>query len=200
MRVVGSLKEKPLFLALFFSLALHGCLAYFLIPPPFKFPERLGHPIEVVWETKDIQPSSPKPKIPLKQKKKNAIPSKTSSSPVKKVSVRPALALLHPPLSSHAREEEGSQSPPQAPPSQTAKRKAHHPLPSYPWICRKRHQEGVVALKVKIDEEGFVTETILHKSSGHTRLDEVALEALKSWIFAEDSQTKTLSIAFRLRS
>ena len=78
-------------------------------------------------------------------------------------------------------------------------RKAYHPLPKYPWVCRKRHQEGVVSLNVKTNGEGRVIDVRLDKSSGYARLDETALQALKSWIFAEGSIQKTLSIAFRLK-
>jgi protein TonB len=197
MRWVGKLKEKRVLFAMVFSLALHGCLAYIFIPSSFTSPETLGHPIEVVWETKDSRPSSPEPKMPLKQKEKKATPSKTSLTPIKKVSVHSPVALSNPLPSFHQKEQREGENP--APSRHTLKRKAHHPLPTYPWVCRKRHQEGVVALKVKINEDGLVTEVLLHKSSGHTRLDEVTLEVLRSWIFAEDSCTKILSIAFRLR-
>ncbi len=75
----------------------------------------------------------------------------------------------------------------------------HHPLPSYPWVCRKRRQEGVVYLYVKTNKEGHVVEASLHKSSGHGLLDKAALEAVKAWTFKERNSKKTLSIAFRLK-
>lgn len=190
MRMLSTLKENPLSLAMIFSLALHGGLGYVFISPFLKLPERTGNSIEVVWITKESRPPSPQPKIASKQKERTIILSKTSLALVKS-----------PPLSSSYKKEKEtgeSKNLPQAFPVPLSKRRSHHPLPSYPWICRKRGQEGVVALKVKINEEGQVTEALLHKSSGHTRLDEVALEALKTWIFVEDSCTKILSIAFRL--
>lgn len=193
MRISQKLKEKPFFLAMVFSLVVHSCLAYVFISPFLKFPEKTGNSIEVLWVTKDILPPSPQPKITSKQKEKKIILSKTSLPLVKS-----------PPLpSSYEKEKEKetgeSKNLPQAFPVPLPKRRSHHPLPPYPWICRKRGQEGVVALKVKINEEGQVTEALLHKSSGHIHLDEVALDALKTWIFADDSCTKILSIAFRLR-
>ncbi len=190
MRMLSTLKENPLSLAMIFSLALHGGLGYVFISPFLKLPERTGNSIEVVWITKESRPPSPQPKIASKQKERKIILSKTSLALVKS-----------PPLSSSYKKEKEtgeSKNLPQAFPVPLPKRRSHHPLPSYPWICRKRGQEGVVALKVKINEEGQVTEALLQKSSGHTRLDEVALEALKTWIFVEDSCTKILSIAFRL--
>lgn len=190
MRMLSTFKEKPLFLAMVFSLAVHGGLAYVFISPFLKFPEKTGNSMEVIWVTKESRPPSPQPKMTSKQKEKKIILSKTSLALVKS-----------PPLSSSYKKEKEtgeSKNLPQAFPVPLPKRRSHHPLPSYPWICRKRGQEGVVALKVKINEEGQVTEALLQKSSGHTRLDEVALEALKTWIFVEDSCTKILSIAFRL--
>ncbi len=190
MRMLSTLKENPLSLAMIFSLALHGGLGYVFISPFLKLPERTGNSIEVVWITKESRPPSPQPKLASKQKERKIILSKTSLALVKS-----------PPLSSSYKKEKEtgeSKNLPQAFPVPLPKRRSHHPLPSYPWICRKRGQEGVVALKVKINEEGQVTEALLQKSSGHTRLDEVALEALKTWIFIEDSCTKILSIAFRL--
>ncbi|MBS0272241.1 MAG: TonB family protein [Proteobacteria bacterium] len=83
--------------------------------------------------------------------------------------------------------------------SKLSTRKAHHPLPTYPWICRKRKQEGVVAVNIKSDGKGRVQEVTLHKSSGHAPLDTAALEALRSWIFAESFHNKVLSIIFRLK-
>ncbi len=194
MRMLSTLKENPLSLAMIFSLALHGGLGYVFISPFLKLPERTGNSIEVVWITKESRPPSPQPKMTSKQKEKKIILSKTSLPLVKKTMVRPPLS------SSYKKEREIGESKnlPQAFPVPLPKRRSHHPLPPYPWICRKRGQEGVVALKVKINEKGQVTEALLQKSSGHTRLDEVALEALKTWIFVEDSCTKILSIAFRL--
>ncbi|MBI2707724.1 MAG: energy transducer TonB [Proteobacteria bacterium] len=75
----------------------------------------------------------------------------------------------------------------------------HHPLPSYPWVCRKRRQEGVVCLHVKTNKEGHVIEASLHKSSGHALLDKAALDAVKAWTFKERNFQKILSIAFRLK-
>lgn len=80
----------------------------------------------------------------------------------------------------------------------TTNRKAYHPLPDYPWICRKRHQEGKVFVDVKTNAEGRVLEANLHKSSGYPRLDEVAIDAVKTWIFAEGNVQKVLILDFRL--
>lgn len=74
-----------------------------------------------------------------------------------------------------------------------------HPLPPYPWVCRKRGQEGVVSLCIKTDQNGKVVRIMISKSSGHDLLDDAALKAVKLWVFAEFNTQKTFSIAFRLK-
>jgi len=83
--------------------------------------------------------------------------------------------------------------------NETQRTQLHQPLPSYPWVCRKRCEEGVVCLHVQTNKEGRVTAVCLHKSSGYALLDEAALEAVKSWTFEEKNLQKILSIAFRLK-
>ncbi len=77
--------------------------------------------------------------------------------------------------------------------------KNHIPLPAYPWICRKRQQEGQVVLNVSLDSSGHVKGVNIQKSSGHERLDEAARDAAKSWVFVDGKSQKTLTLAFRLR-
>lgn len=49
--------------------------------------------------------------------------------------------------------------------------------PAYPEDARKLEREGVAVVELKIDTDGKVTETELATSSGHTDLDNAALEA-----------------------
>jgi TonB family protein len=77
-------------------------------------------------------------------------------------------------------------------------KKSYQPLPKYPWICRKRGQEGHVCLFVRTNGEGRVIRARLHKSSGHSALDQAALTAVKEWIFSDYTSQKLLSISFRL--
>ncbi|EKE09952.1 MAG: hypothetical protein ACD_16C00099G0010 [uncultured bacterium] len=77
-------------------------------------------------------------------------------------------------------------------------RKAYKPLPSYPWICRKRGHEGVVAIFIRTNDEGKVIESKIKKSSGYDLLDEAALKAILHWVLAEGRVQKTFSIVFRL--
>lgn len=58
-----------------------------------------------------------------------------------------------------------------------------NPAPSYPWISRRRGEEGRVILEVAVDKQGRAREVRVTRSSGHARLDRAALEAVRNWRF-----------------
>ena len=53
--------------------------------------------------------------------------------------------------------------------------------PIYPPISRRAGEEGKVELRVELDEQGQIDHVKIISSSGHERLDEAALTAVKSW-------------------
>jgi protein TonB len=55
--------------------------------------------------------------------------------------------------------------------------------PLYPLRARRLGYEGIVMLKVLIDEDGRVDDLRVLKSSGHRVLDRAALSAVKKWLF-----------------
>jgi protein TonB len=55
--------------------------------------------------------------------------------------------------------------------------------PSYPSIARKRGQQGVVWLDIKLDKDGEQTTVEVFQSSGIRALDRAALKAVKQWQF-----------------
>jgi protein TonB len=55
--------------------------------------------------------------------------------------------------------------------------------PEYPFLARKKGQEGLVLVLAKITDEGWVENVSLAKSSGHSSLDEAALAAVRQWRF-----------------
>lgn len=50
--------------------------------------------------------------------------------------------------------------------------------PQYPALSRRLGEQGVVLLRVEIDEDGVPRSVQVHRSSGHPRLDAAAAEAL----------------------
>ena len=76
--------------------------------------------------------------------------------------------------------------------------------PEYPEYCRKRGQEGVVVLTVRISADATGNSIKILKSSGYLRLDNAAVEALKKAKFVPARRmgaavTTTERIAFRFR-
>ncbi len=59
----------------------------------------------------------------------------------------------------------------------------NNPAPNYPRLSRKIGEEGRVLLKVLVSEQGAANTVEVEKSSGYTRLDESAVDAVKRWKF-----------------
>ncbi len=53
--------------------------------------------------------------------------------------------------------------------------------PAFPSQSRRLGEEGTVVLRVELDEVGHVAVARIQASSGHARLDEAALVAVKAW-------------------
>lgn len=53
--------------------------------------------------------------------------------------------------------------------------------PAYPAISRRMGEEGKLVLKVELDETGRIEDARVVDSSGYSRLDNAALEAVRSW-------------------
>lgn len=59
-----------------------------------------------------------------------------------------------------------------------------NPEPDYPALSRRLREEGRVVLRVLVTEEGAPQQVELRQTSGHPRLDQAALEAVRRWHFA----------------
>jgi protein TonB len=78
--------------------------------------------------------------------------------------------------------EAGADSGPVTPPSFRAGY-LHNPEPSYPTASRRLGEEGTVQLRVLVSPEGQPVRIDVHRSSGHSRLDEAATAAVRDWRF-----------------
>lgn len=58
-----------------------------------------------------------------------------------------------------------------------------NPAPAYPWEARQHGWEGVVILKVVVDQSGYPIQIEKEKGSGFGILDESALKAVRKWKF-----------------
>jgi TonB family protein len=73
--------------------------------------------------------------------------------------------------------------------------------PEYPDEAREQELEGKVKVSVDIDAEGNVTNAKVDISSGHTELDEAALEKAREWKFTKSQSGKKgmiIAIKFKL--
>jgi protein TonB len=59
----------------------------------------------------------------------------------------------------------------------------NNPPPDYPSVSRRLGEQGKVLLLVQITADGAAGSVTLQTSSGSTRLDQAALEAVKKWRF-----------------
>ena len=53
--------------------------------------------------------------------------------------------------------------------------------PIYPALSRHHGEAGTVVLRVELDETGRIAVARVSSPSGHARLDEAALDAVKTW-------------------
>lgn len=59
----------------------------------------------------------------------------------------------------------------------------NNPEPEYPRLSRRMGEQGKVLLKVLVNASGLPATVDIAKSSGYERLDQAALQAVKSWKF-----------------
>jgi TonB family protein len=59
----------------------------------------------------------------------------------------------------------------------------NNPKPPYPLMSRRLNEEGKVILNVCVSLSGLVENLKLEQTSGHQRLDDIAIETVKKWKF-----------------
>ncbi|MDD2344247.1 MAG: energy transducer TonB [Tolumonas sp.] len=151
-------------------------------PSPVKVkPKPLKKPKPVVKQVvKPVKPESkPKTESPV-------------SAPVQQLKPAPAKAEIAP-------------APVEAPKFNAAY--LSNPAPVYPRRSRMLEEEGIVKLKVHVSAEGNALDVQLFKSSGFSRLDDAALNAVKSWRFVPAKRGDQsiegwviVPVSFKLRS
>ena len=181
-------------------LALHGVLlygawSYKLIPPPQEavilFLNLLNLPPP---KKEEPLPESPTPKPPpqkVKLVKPQSVtqpkpePMLVSNAPV--TSVTEAVAPMPPPEPiKQAAPEPAVEAAPKSPAPVTLSSDLsvscpQRSIPNYPAISKRANEQGLVVLRVELDETGRITSVRVATSSGHKRLDEAGLAAVKSW-------------------
>ena len=109
----------------------------------------------------------------LSQRKETSIPKTTAITSTENLNLRPSEGS---PVSSSERGGGHSLSfiPRQA---------IHNPKPIYPLLSRKLREQGLVMIKLCVNQSGFVDEASVSRSSGFQSLDRSALATLSQWRF-----------------
>ncbi len=58
-----------------------------------------------------------------------------------------------------------------------------NPPPEYPFASRRLREQGQVLLRVRVDPQGRAKSVQVQESSGYTRLDQAAVDAVRLWQF-----------------
>jgi len=90
--------------------------------------------------------------------------------------------------------------------AQRAARLTSNPKPTYPRLSIRYGEQGEALCRLEIDAEGRVIGAKIARSSGHARLDEAALSAVKRWRFepatrdgVPEPSFATLPVVFRIQ-
>jgi TonB family protein len=82
-----------------------------------------------------------------------------------------------------------------------------NPKPPYPLVSRRMMEQGAVDLRLCLTNQGRIESVVVTKSSGYKRLDNSALETVKTWKFsplemveASSSDCYRLPIHFKLEA
>lgn len=68
--------------------------------------------------------------------------------------------------------------------------------PPYPPTSRRLGEEGSVTLRVLVDERGAAADVQVAQSSGYTRLDDAAVQAVRRWNFRAATQDSRATSAW----
>lgn len=159
------------------SLLIHGLVLAYFLQQTYSMPGNTPLPaIDVIF----VSSATPQPEIALapekpqvdtkpapkrvKAKQPQASPMQVASSATEKP-MRSESAILS---NTPPRYRAGSQD---------------NPLPTYPYVSRRRGEEGRVTCEVKVAPNGKAEAITLKESSGFSRLDEAAQKVLSTWIF-----------------
>ena len=172
---------------LLFVIALHGVALYSLwsyriIPTP---DEAITLMVNLVNPPPQNQPKPPKPEIPKPPKPQPIEPPKPQQlvaqvpivMPDEPVAYIPPMPPPPPPV---------IESPPLPPQPVTLTNELsvsclERTPPDYPSISMRMNEQGKVVLRVELGEDGRVAHLEVKSSSGYHRLDEAALNAVKTW-------------------
>jgi protein TonB len=164
--------------------------ASLIAPAPLPEPAR---------ETPRVEPlPAQKPKQPLPRREAPAPPRLTSTenapaafnvplqntSPAEPAPIESTVSTTPSPAASPAQNQADNRADaiPQTPPKFDAAYLLN-PKPAYPSMSRRLGEEGRVMLWVMVEADGVPSKVEIRTSSGHARLDQAAVDAVRNWKF-----------------
>jgi protein TonB len=195
------------------AVALHAAVVVALLSyaPARQTLAELAPIMVSLIQPKKVEPPQelPKPKPVVKQPVKKPDPKPQPLLTISEPAPAPSVIVPPPPAPPQPVEPIAAPPAPPAPviPPQFNADYLNNPAPQYPALSRRLGEEGRVILRVFVDERGLPARIELRSSSGHERLDKVALETVKQWKFVSArrgdqavSAWVLVPISFSLRS
>jgi periplasmic protein TonB len=147
-------------------------------PKPKRAPKPMVRPVPRPAVIPTPQPSvmTAPPEAPSSIAAPAPLPAPVLEAPPEPVAAAPAAPPAPPPIPATPTPA------PIRPPSFNADY-LNNPAPRYPALSRRMGEEGKVLLRVFVNEEGLPAQVQIQSSSGSSRLDSTALEAVKQWKF-----------------
>ena len=193
-RIKGEKLAGLLFVLLMHGMALYGLWSYRIIPTP---DEAITLMVNLINPPSPEQPKPPQPEPPKPPKLRTIEPPPPEhqhlvvEAPV--VLPDEPVAYAPPPSPSPSPAVEVPQSvptvveapslPPQSVmlPGELSVSCPERSPPDYPMFAKRMNEQGKVVLRVELGEDGRVVNATVKTSSGHQRLDNAALSAVKMW-------------------
>ncbi|MBI3902721.1 MAG: energy transducer TonB [Nitrosomonadales bacterium] len=181
-----NLKQEQL-LGLLVVLALHGAALYQLwsyriIPAP---DEAITLMVNLINPPPPQQPRPPKPKHPEPPKLRppDLPPPEHQHLAVETPVVQPDESVVYvpPPPPPPVIEAPPLSPQPVVLPNELSVSCPERSPPDYPLLSKRRNEQGKVMLRVELGEDGRVANVAVKTSSNYQRLDDAALNAVKTW-------------------
>ncbi|MBY0579620.1 MAG: energy transducer TonB [Burkholderiales bacterium] len=172
--------KREQFIGLLLVLALHGAALYGLWVYRIVAAAPAEEQIMMVNLVNQPKPAKPKPH----PKHRPVEPPKPRQPVVEAPAVVPdeAVAIASPPPPAPQPAEAPPMPPrPVALPAELSVNCPERAPPDYPARSMRMNEQGKVVLRVELGEDGRVVEANVKTSSGYHRLDEAALDAVKTW-------------------
>lgn len=140
---------------------------------------KFAAPVEAVFIPEQTE-QQPEPEIKVKPEIENQMPTE---EPLPEVQFdEPVVPPSDTPIEQSVNAIAAAPAATQGAPAQDLKT-SNRVDPTYPSASRRAGEEGTVRVKVLVDEKGRPRDVQVAKSSGFSRLDEAALEAVRKWRF-----------------